>query len=190
MTDKLTIAERITLAQLAHDEGRIIQGQWRRTNGKELVCALAAFGPDINSSSDCPAELMPPWLAELVPTLDDGIAAVDVPWFSGELIARARRWSVLDSAAWERVRVGFLIATVRQALASAAVANTAEHVPAYWPQVVETCEQVCTALASGTGLPEAAWAARSTAEARSAEAASHKLCEVLFAAIDKEARQR
>jgi hypothetical protein len=40
------------------------------------------------SASDCPAELMPPWLAELVPVLDDGIAEADVPWFMGELLTR------------------------------------------------------------------------------------------------------
>jgi hypothetical protein len=56
--------------------GRIIQNDWRRDgdDGRELVCALAAFGPDINAASDCPADLMPQWLAEMVPVLDDGIA--------------------------------------------------------------------------------------------------------------------
>jgi hypothetical protein len=69
---------------------------WRRTaeeGGRELVCALAAFGPDINSPGDCPADLMPPWLAEMVPVLDDGIAEADVPWFMGQLLTRAKAWA-------------------------------------------------------------------------------------------------
>jgi hypothetical protein len=96
----LTVQDRIAQAETALNEGRIIQGDWRRKNGggRELVCALAAFGPDINSASDCPAELMPQWLAELVPVLDDGIAAADVPWFMGALLTRAKVWSILDDA--------------------------------------------------------------------------------------------
>lgn len=120
-TTQLTIPARIALAKRAHAEDRIMQGSWRGRDGqgRELVCALAAFGPDINGAGDCPAELMPRWLAELVPTLDDGIGRDEVSWFSGELIARAERWSALDVPAWDRIRVGFLKACIAQALASA-----------------------------------------------------------------------
>lgn len=146
----LTIQDRIALAREALSEGRIIQGEWHRSppgDGKELVCALAAFGEpgEINSPRDCPAELMPEWLAGLVPTLDDGIAETDVPWFVGELVRCAERWHVLDAAAWERVRTGFQIACIRQAVASAEPAQPDPR-PAYWQQVVDACEGMIRGL--------------------------------------------
>lgn len=48
----LALADRLTLAEAALREGRIIQNHWRRDqDGRELVCALSAFGPDINSAA-------------------------------------------------------------------------------------------------------------------------------------------
>jgi site-specific DNA recombinase len=43
---QLTVQDRIAQAEAAHREGRIIQGAWRRTNGKEMVCALAAWADE------------------------------------------------------------------------------------------------------------------------------------------------
>lgn len=190
----LTPLARIELAEQAHAEGRIIQGSWRKNvGGRELVCALAAFGPDINSASNCPADLMPRWLAELVPTLDDGIAKNDVPWFSGELIARARRWHVLDAGAWDRIRTGFMIAGIKQALASAEPVQP-DPKPAYWQKVVDACNGVITALETGHGLSAAA-AAEAEAEAAAeaarwaaaARSSAYKtLAETLFQIIDVE----
>lgn len=197
----LTVTERVNVAAKAHEEGRIIQGTWRKRNGggRELVCALAAFGPDINSASDCPADLMPPWLAELVPTLDDGIAAKDVLWFSGELIDRARRWGALDSNAWERIRTGFQIASICQALSSAESVQP-DPKPEYWQKVIDACNGVISALENHDGVEaaraaraaaaEAAWAAAAEAAARAAEAAAEaayrQLAETLFKIIDAE----
>ena len=161
----LTLADRLALADAAHSEGRIIQNSWRKqADGRELVCALAAFGPDINSASDCPADLMPTWLAHLVPAIDDGVAPAQVPWFSGALIARAHRWHVLDDAAWERIRIGFLIAGIKQAIAAASAVHQ-DNPPAYWPQVTSACDQVCAALQTGQGLKEAEAAAEAAAVA-------------------------
>ena len=205
----LTAQERIELAAKAHTEGRIIQGAWRRggDSGRELVCALAAFGPDINSANDCPADLMPEWLAHLVPTLDDGVAAKDVPWFSGELIARAHRWSALDADAWGRVQRAFLVATIRQALEAAERVQPSPR-PAYWDQVQDACGQMIVALknnekitaaaesaAAESAARAAAWAAESAARAAwaaesaawAAWAAAYKsLAQALFDAIDVE----
>jgi hypothetical protein len=171
----LTIEERIAGAELALKEGRIIQNAWRQQDdggkgkgpGRELVCALAAFGPDINGSADCPADLMPRWLAELIPTLDDGIAFADVPWFMGELLQRAKRWSKLDDAAWERIRNAYLIMTIRQAV-SAAEPSQPDPKPAYWAQVVDATNGVIAAIEQG--VPAAADAARAAAYAAHAAA--------------------
>ena len=52
MTEQLTIARRLELAEAALNEGRIIQNDWRRpgAGGRELVCALREMRmtPQIN----------------------------------------------------------------------------------------------------------------------------------------------
>lgn len=97
--------DRIALAESYWEKGRIIQRAWRGVDnrGRNTVCALAAFGRDINDPNDCPADLMPDWLARYVPSLDDGIAEADVPMFAGGIIARAKLWHTLDQEAWERI---------------------------------------------------------------------------------------
>jgi hypothetical protein len=175
---ELTVQDRLGLAETALREGRIIQSDWRRKDdsGRELVCALAAFGPDINSASACPADLMPPWMAEMVPVLDDGIAEADVPWFMGELLKRAKAWAVLDEAAWERIRTGYMIGLARQALASAAPVQP-EPKPAYWQDIVDAVERVAAALEKGEpeelkAAEAAAWAAAWAAARAAAWAAA------------------
>ncbi|GAW42451.1 hypothetical protein SH203_02867 [Brevundimonas sp. SH203] len=158
-------------------DGRIIQGAWRRKSaGKDMVCALAAFGTDINSPADCPADYMPRWLAELIPGLDDGIAADRVVDFTIGLAERSARWKVLDAAAWDRVRTGFLIHCVEAAVA-AAEKSQPEPRRAYWDQVHDACGMVVSALRSGdakalsTAAEAAARAAAEAAEAAEARAA-------------------
>ena len=172
----LTRADRIALARKYHAAGAIIQGAWQReNNGRDLVCALAAFGEpgEINGTSDCPADLMPQWLAELVPAIDDGITEDQVPWFSGALIDRAERWHILNDAAWKRIHTGILIASVRRAIQAASTVHQANP-PEYWPKVAAACEQVCTALQTGEGLAAAYAAAyAAAADAAAADAAAY-----------------
>lgn len=100
--------KRIALAETYLDEGRITQGCWRTVErGREMVCALAAFGRDINAARDCPAELMPQWLAYTVPKLDDYLAPEHIPILAYGLIDRAKRWDKLSEAAWERIEIQF-----------------------------------------------------------------------------------
>jgi hypothetical protein len=177
--------------EAAAREGRAIQGAWRRsrTGGKELVGALAAFGPAINQPSDCPPDYMPAWLAELIPALGDGIAAERVPELFRGLASGARRWRVLSDGAWERVRCAFLCGCVTQALRAAAFVQPMPS-PSYWEEVQHVCAAVCAALngdgdladaradawtfaasegalafAPPTISPDAIWAAKSAAEA-------------------------
>ncbi|MDE2171206.1 MAG: hypothetical protein KGJ57_17560 [Sphingomonadales bacterium] len=172
-TTNLTRADRIALAKQYHADGAIIQNAWSCEDeaGRHLVCALAAFGKpgEINGAGDCPADVMPAWLAQLVPSIDDGIAADQVLWFSGALIERAERWHVLSDAAWDRIRTGFLIAGVRRAVEAASAVHK-DNAPSYWPKVTAATEQVCTALETGTGLAEAKAAAYAAADAARAAA--------------------
>lgn len=110
----MTRQHRIELARSYLAAGAISQGHWRRQDeqGRELVCVLAAFGKDINGTEDCPAALMPRWLARLVPAMVDGLPSHQLQRFASGLIDRAGRWPVLDGAAWDRVHAGLMMEIV------------------------------------------------------------------------------
>lgn len=51
----------------------LTQGEWHATDGdgRELACALGVLGPNVASPRDCPASVMPRWLAQMVPWFFD-----------------------------------------------------------------------------------------------------------------------
>ncbi|WP_313454668.1 hypothetical protein, partial [Brevundimonas sp.] len=59
-------------------EGRLIQGGWHHEqDGRQLACALGVLGQEVSSSRDCPAQIMPRWLAQMVPWFFDGQTTED-----------------------------------------------------------------------------------------------------------------
>jgi hypothetical protein len=86
------------------DEGRIIRGQWHKTDseGRELACLLGAVGADVNSPSKCPAEVMPAWLAHLTPSIDDNTSESAWPEIIRRYADCAVRWHVLTPDDWQR----------------------------------------------------------------------------------------
>jgi len=169
----ITFEERLRLAERAYAEGRIIQHSWRgrSPDGRELVCALTAFGPDITTPGECPADLMPLWMANVVVTLNDGIAADDLPWFASQLLDRARRWRALDDRAWDRVSLAYRRACIRQALDYAERLQRTPR-PAYWNDVQNACGAVLRALSGEGALAAAAEAAGETAWSKTKAARS------------------
>ncbi len=152
------------------DEGRLIQRSWHaERKGKEMACLLGAAG-GYKSIEDCPAELMPRWLAECTVALFDGLSQQMVAPITrryGKLVAR---WSVLTPDAWNAVLTRWLVRLIDQAV---------EAVPAfpktqpYWAAVESACAQSTAALLSGdkAAADAAADAARAAAYAATNAAA-------------------
>jgi hypothetical protein len=112
----LTAAERLDRLDRMIRENRVSRGEW--TEGHDRACLLAALSPEAGaaqSAAACPAELMPPWLAYLTPWLDDAPSADAWPGVVRRYASLARRWHVLDGRAWDRARIGALIAIVSEA---------------------------------------------------------------------------
>jgi hypothetical protein len=60
------------------DADALIQNGWHESkDGRQLACGLGALDPEINKPSDCPASVMPRWLAQMVPWLFDGMDFAD-----------------------------------------------------------------------------------------------------------------
>jgi hypothetical protein len=127
-------------------DGRLVQNAWTREDqGHHVACLLGAAG-NYHSTQDCPATLMPRWLAECTVTLYDGLPQEDA---NGDLVRRyadmMRRWHVLTPDRWDNVHRAFLVRCIDQAVESVpAFAKT----QSYWPAVSAACEQSKTAITS------------------------------------------
>ena len=95
-------------------EGRLVQGRWHGRGGgddgagREIACLLGSIHPDINGTGDCPASLMPRWMAHLTVRLFDGVPAATVRHYGEAYATRMHRWGALDGAGWERIRKAFI----------------------------------------------------------------------------------
>jgi hypothetical protein len=144
-------------------EGRLIQSAWHsvEADGRHLACLLGAIDDGIYAPSDCPASVMPLWLANLLPTLFDGVTEVRALEY-GTRFAKALRIGNTDDHVMRR----FLIVCVESAVACAKP-KTAE-APPYWPAVAKVCSNVVTLLSSGGKGPAWAEAAEAATEAETA----------------------
>ena len=161
-------AERIDRLDTMIAEGRLVRDAW--TEGHDRACLLAALSPEAGaaqSAAACPAELMPPWLAYLTPWLDDAPSADAWPHIVRRYASLARRWHVLDGRAWDRARIGALIAIVSEARTHTGddtrVLSAADGVIAWLRRGAPHHESTC--------VRDAAWAARASAAAAAARAA-------------------
>ena len=147
-------------------EGRLIQSKWHSVeeNGRQLACLLGAIDDGIKDTIDCPASVMPPWLANLLPTIFDGVTEARASEY-GIRFAKALRIGSAD----DHVMRKFLIVCVENAV-DYAKPKTAE-VPPYWPAIASACSNVVTLLSSGgKGPPWAQAQAHATATEAEAEA--------------------
>jgi hypothetical protein len=92
MTD-ITASEAFDLYRNALDSDLLIQSVWHREqDGRQLACGLGVLGPDINGPRDCPATVMPRWLAQMVPR-----------FFDRQTFADAKAWGLAFYQQLERL---------------------------------------------------------------------------------------
>ncbi|MBB4642339.1 hypothetical protein [Rhizorhapis suberifaciens] len=67
-----TTAEALARYEAAFNEERLIQQQWHtELDGRQLACALGVLGDVVDGPAQCPAAIMPRWLAQMVPGFFD-----------------------------------------------------------------------------------------------------------------------
>ena len=74
MTTATTAAEAYARYTEYLHADRLVQSKWHDTaaDGRALACGLGVLGDSVSSPRDCPAEIMPRWLAQMVPWFFDG----------------------------------------------------------------------------------------------------------------------
>jgi hypothetical protein len=90
--------EQIILDRL--EAGTLIRKAWTGIDaqGRQTACLLAAIAPpcgEYKSSLECPAEVMPRWLASLTPWIDDAGSEKRWPEFVRRFAATSPKWGRL-----------------------------------------------------------------------------------------------
>ena len=97
----------------------VIRRFWtREEGGRHLACLLATLVPECGEQrtiSACPATVMPRWLAELTPWLDDSGSVEAYPTMIREFARLLRASQSITADAWSRLDYQFRAIAVREA---------------------------------------------------------------------------
>jgi len=87
-----TATEYAKVYEDAFVNGGLTQGSFHtERDGRQLACALGVIGPEIDEPEDCPASIMPGWLAQMVPAFFDNQRQEDAfTWGKGFTAELAR----------------------------------------------------------------------------------------------------
>ncbi len=163
------------------NEGRLVQRSWsREQDGKHLGCLLHAAG-GYNDVSECPAQLMPRWVAECTITMFDKLQAGDVPAIARRYASAIGKWDTVTPEAWDNILRRWLVRLIDQAVDAVPTSAKSEN---YWPAIDQACTDVKGALTSGD--KDAARAAAVAAYAATDAAANNSLFNALLDEIEKE----
>jgi len=145
MLDEITRETAATRITAFADEGRLVQSKWHGTDlhGREIACLLGAIHPHIKSARDCPADIMPLWLAHMLPTLFDRVHEMEVSEY-GRRFALALRYGNTDESVLRKV----LITSIGYTISEAAKMQP-NPAPKYWAGVKSSCERVTVLLNKG-----------------------------------------
>ncbi len=185
-------SERVDRLDTMIAEGRLIREKWTAGHGR--ACLLAALSPEAGAAQTaaaCPAAVMPPWLAYLTPWLDDAPSEHAWPGVVRRYASLARRWHVLDGEAWDRAKVGALLAIVEEtrmhasddAVALAAIDGVLGWLRRGAPE--SDREAVANAAWAAAAARTAAWAAAASAAYAAAGAAADAALAATRAAADR-----
>ncbi|MGL4573321.1 MAG: hypothetical protein ACRCV9_00865 [Burkholderiaceae bacterium] len=174
------------------EEGLLTRNRWKAEDeqGRILACALTAAAPICGkkkSAAFCPAEIMPSWLAHLVPWMSDSGTISNWLPYMRRFAAILARLHVIDDSRLELAHKQILAAFVREAMLHTknekaltvceSIAATLES--GLWPvdkQCAGAAAAAAAAAAGARGAREAARAARAAA----AEAADRMIDSTLL----------
>ncbi len=158
------------------NEGRLLRWEWvgKDAEGRETACLLAAMSPEVGESrspDNCPASIMPAWLAHLTPWIDDNCSVEKWPETIRKYADLARRWHVLTPEAWSRAEYRVKRVCVLEAMShtkEATALTVCSRVVALLDRAIAgdiPSKTEWSAAAEARAAASAAWAAAVAAEA-------------------------
>lgn len=175
--------------------GTLIRRSWTGTDaqGRETACMLAALVPVCGakqSAAACPADVMPAWLAELTPWIDDAGTLDHWPAVVRRYADLASRWHILTPLAWRKLDFATRAICVREALTHVTVDDwgvraACDRVLVLLDEAARTGDLPAAARAARAWAAEAARAAAAEAEEAWAAAASDRIIDATLDAIER-----
>ena len=153
---------------------RLVRKAWG--DGQERACLLLAISPEVGAEgvvAHCPADVIPPWLAELTPSLDDNGTEAAWPTMVRRYSVVVRRGAeTLDDAGWRRALARVMLAVLAEAPPHDP-SGSCPRVSALWLRVLAGDEPRAEEweAAARAAWSTAAWAARAEAASAAARAA-------------------
>lgn len=83
-----------------HSEGKIMRGSWG--DGREQACYYSALVPGAKSTAACPAWLMPRWVADLLPLINDNVSPQAWPDITKRFVQFAANLVNMTPERWAR----------------------------------------------------------------------------------------
>jgi hypothetical protein len=148
------------------NNGTLLRKGWG--DGKETACLLVAIAPEVGEGhyENCPAEVMPEWLARLTVWMDDSGSDEAWPAMVKRYAAVARRWHVLDETDWKQLDFRVRSLCVREAVHH----TTDKKILAVCDTVIALCDRAgrgefVSAEEWSAGAAAAVWSAAGAARA-------------------------
>lgn len=151
------------------NNGTLLRGAWG--DGRETACLYSALVPAATSSKNCPADVMPQWLADVTPDLDDCISEDGWEDRVRRFGYASVRWSVLSDNQWEFIRRQWTADCIELAREYASELDHGD----YWPDAESVSTSVVETLRINQDPSEEQIEAAEEAAARAAEAAAGPL---------------
>jgi hypothetical protein len=151
-----------------------------KRDGREIACLLGAAAR-IDDADQCPASLMPAWVAMALPSLFDGQTQAHAIAFArrwGEAMVRPE-WRRID---WDAVRTQWLAFVVQQAKDAAADASADAAAAATAADAADAAADADARSAAYAAAHAAAYAAAASASAGSARSAAYAAADADYAA--------
>ncbi len=169
----------MTTLEQVYREGRLIRGAWSDTDaeGRQLLCLMTALAGDPAVRPEtCPSDKCPPWLAHLLPWIDDAPSAAAWHEIIEECVEQAPYWGRMTAA-----QSRYLDLYCRRV----AVVEAREHCPTKEAATLAAIDRVLALLDRALAGDEPTcdeWAAAEAAAAAAAWAAWEAAWEVAWAA--------
>lgn len=192
----------MTTLEQVYREGRLIRGAWSGTDaeGRQRLCLLTALADDPRVRPEtCPTDKCPPWLANLLPWIDDAPSAAAWHEIIEECVEQAPYWGRMTAAQSRYLdlycrRVAVVEAREHCPTEEAATLAAIDRVLALLDRALAgdepTCDEWAAALAAALAAAQeaarAAWSAREAA--REAAAAREASCDRMIRAMLAEMR--
>lgn len=134
-------------------EGTLIRDDWG--DGINQACLLVAIAPECaahGDTQDCPTDVMPTWLADCIPYIDDK-GSIEAWYTMIERFAKlAHKWHTFSPETWERIKWRWL----GESIVVIAYENAENHLELR--ATIEEIQVLCRSAASGKNPSKTKWA--------------------------------